>query len=261
YLNARYYNSNIGRFISQDPMFWTLPVELLTDPQNQNSYAYARNNPIVGSDPSGESAEVVIKSLFPITGAHGDIEIHPEPGSSLGETKYTIGGYISGSNPFTNKLIIEVNNPGAYDYPESRVLARIPLGVPEGMTFDQYDQALTNSSNNLSKQGLGEYTFTGRPLSTGVNSGNAWTQVVINAGGTVPAIQKTYYAPGILGKNTPYFPLGSGTSLYVPSYRQQAITAVNNTINSAREVVLSKISSAISDISSRVEVLKSKLRK
>ncbi|MBI3336992.1 MAG: RHS repeat-associated core domain-containing protein, partial [Candidatus Staskawiczbacteria bacterium] len=47
YLNARYYNSNIGRFISQDPMFWTLPVELLTDPQNQNSYAYARNNPIV----------------------------------------------------------------------------------------------------------------------------------------------------------------------------------------------------------------------
>jgi RHS repeat-associated protein len=53
YLNARYYNSSIGRFISQDPVFWTIPVELLTDPQQLNSYTYARNNPIIGSDPSG----------------------------------------------------------------------------------------------------------------------------------------------------------------------------------------------------------------
>src|SRR3989344_3957748 len=53
YLNARYYNSNIGRFISQDPMFWSLPSELLSDPQQLNSYSYVRNNPIVGSDPSG----------------------------------------------------------------------------------------------------------------------------------------------------------------------------------------------------------------
>ncbi len=53
YLNARYYNATIGRFISQDPMFWQLPNELLADPQQLNSYSYARNNPIIGSDPSG----------------------------------------------------------------------------------------------------------------------------------------------------------------------------------------------------------------
>jgi RHS repeat-associated protein len=53
YLNARYYHSTIGRFISQDPMFWGLPAELLADPQQQNSYSYARNNPITMSDPSG----------------------------------------------------------------------------------------------------------------------------------------------------------------------------------------------------------------
>ena len=34
-------------------MFWRLPNELLADPQQLNSYSYARNNPIVSSDPSG----------------------------------------------------------------------------------------------------------------------------------------------------------------------------------------------------------------
>ncbi|MBI4049508.1 MAG: hypothetical protein HY395_01675 [Candidatus Doudnabacteria bacterium] len=53
YLNARYYNATIGRFISQDPMFWTIPAELLVFPQQLNSYSYASNNPIAGSDPSG----------------------------------------------------------------------------------------------------------------------------------------------------------------------------------------------------------------
>ncbi|MBI1866455.1 MAG: type IV secretion protein Rhs, partial [Candidatus Staskawiczbacteria bacterium] len=45
YLNARYYNSNIGRFISQDPMFWdgSHTKEQLIDPQSWNSYSYARN--------------------------------------------------------------------------------------------------------------------------------------------------------------------------------------------------------------------------
>ncbi len=53
YLNARYYNAVLGRFISEDSMFWNFDKAWLADPQNQNSYAYARNNPIVLSDPSG----------------------------------------------------------------------------------------------------------------------------------------------------------------------------------------------------------------
>ena len=64
---ARYYNSAIGRFISQDPVFlvlgdnWEIKQitrqelqQLLADPQNLNSYAYARNNPLVYVDPTGE---------------------------------------------------------------------------------------------------------------------------------------------------------------------------------------------------------------
>jgi RHS repeat-associated protein len=53
YLNARYYDGNRGQFLNQDPVFWSTSQDWLLDPQNQNSYSYARNNPITLSDPSG----------------------------------------------------------------------------------------------------------------------------------------------------------------------------------------------------------------
>ncbi|QQS58748.1 CHAP domain-containing protein [Candidatus Peregrinibacteria bacterium] len=48
YYEARYYNSNIARFISIDP--WAGD---LTDPQSLNKYAYVRNNPLKYVDPTG----------------------------------------------------------------------------------------------------------------------------------------------------------------------------------------------------------------
>jgi len=53
YLNARYLNSNNAKFTSQDPMFWDFDQAWLVDPQSQNSYSYARNNPLVYIDPEG----------------------------------------------------------------------------------------------------------------------------------------------------------------------------------------------------------------
>ena len=52
YLNARYYKNARGQFLSQDPVFWG--AQDLTDPQSWNSYSYARDNPILLKDPSGE---------------------------------------------------------------------------------------------------------------------------------------------------------------------------------------------------------------
>lgn len=53
YLEARYYDSNAGRFISADPAALYAPETFLGDPQQLNLYSYARNNPIVLSDPNG----------------------------------------------------------------------------------------------------------------------------------------------------------------------------------------------------------------
>lgn len=46
FMRARYYDPTIGRFISRDPIKGTL-----TNPQTQNPYAYAGNNPINNNDP------------------------------------------------------------------------------------------------------------------------------------------------------------------------------------------------------------------
>lgn len=62
YLNARYYNATQGQFVSQDPVFWELGLtqdgnQALLNPQLQNSYSYAGNNPITQKDPSGRCIE------------------------------------------------------------------------------------------------------------------------------------------------------------------------------------------------------------
>lgn len=58
YLNARYYDPQSGKFISQDPEFWNLSEEYLLDPQQLNSYSYSRNNPIILKDPLGLSSAI-----------------------------------------------------------------------------------------------------------------------------------------------------------------------------------------------------------
>jgi RHS repeat-associated protein len=80
YLNARYYNSNYWRFISQDPVFWEVGMtdrgrDALADPQSMNSYSYAQNNPIRFSDPTGESIWWAIWKVFGVVGNILDVFI------------------------------------------------------------------------------------------------------------------------------------------------------------------------------------------
>ena len=67
YMDARYYNSSMGRFLSADPAYLSVGndaeikskthlnfEEYLSDPQGMNCYSYARNNPLRMVDPTGE---------------------------------------------------------------------------------------------------------------------------------------------------------------------------------------------------------------
>jgi len=93
YLNARYYDSSIGRFISQDPMFWS-PEGFLTDPQSFNSYAYARNNPIIYSDPSGNYVGIDDAAALLIGGTVGVLF---EVGMDLATGQKITLGKVAGS--------------------------------------------------------------------------------------------------------------------------------------------------------------------
>ena len=52
HLRGRVYDPKLGRFLSPDPA-----PGAATDPQSQNGYAYARNNPLSLVDPSGYTSE------------------------------------------------------------------------------------------------------------------------------------------------------------------------------------------------------------
>ena len=51
YFSARYYNSNVGRFMSPDPS--GLAFANPANPQSLNLYSYALNNPLINIDPRG----------------------------------------------------------------------------------------------------------------------------------------------------------------------------------------------------------------
>lgn len=55
YFGARYFASSMGRFLSPDD-FWK--DSHVADPQSWNLYAYARNNPLRYTDPTGNNATV-----------------------------------------------------------------------------------------------------------------------------------------------------------------------------------------------------------
>lgn len=54
YLGARYYDPTLRKFLSIDPVVRDLASEVLADPQQLNSYSYARNNPLRFRDDNGE---------------------------------------------------------------------------------------------------------------------------------------------------------------------------------------------------------------
>jgi RHS repeat-associated protein len=58
YLLARYYDSEIGRFTTQDPIMGTE-----YSPQTLNRYTYVANNPLRSTDPSGEIAQLAAAVL------------------------------------------------------------------------------------------------------------------------------------------------------------------------------------------------------
>ncbi len=61
YFGARYYESNLGRFMSPDPI--SLKELRLFDPQRLNLYAYCHNNPVVCVDTDGRDGWDIVSGI------------------------------------------------------------------------------------------------------------------------------------------------------------------------------------------------------
>src|SRR5690554_3840712 len=112
YFNARWYDSELGRFISEDPA---------RDPNNPNLYTYGRNNPLRFFDPTG---------LLTL----GDIGL-ANPGRINYDPDIEIGG-VSTPTPSISIPNIGVSLPVFKDPKEAE------RNIP-GFEYDQYDIRLS----------------------------------------------------------------------------------------------------------------------
>ena len=131
YMDARYYNSDLGRFISQDPAYLELDrleVQLI-DPQSWNSYAYARNNPLINIDPNGEFSVRSYLSCW-ATGLRVIADFLRSPYSS------NIGPFGSSGNKFFNNIHGDnFSDLATLIDPESSSKDRTLSGVWLGLNF------------------------------------------------------------------------------------------------------------------------------
>ncbi len=114
YYEARYYHSNIGRFLSRDT--WEGDLQ---DPQSLNKYSYVQNNPLKYVDPDGEKVTLVAKQLekgglFGKLGTHYFLRIEPNDPRDFGfdaatfqkinpnfsPESFTLGAYGDGGDTF-----------------------------------------------------------------------------------------------------------------------------------------------------------------
>lgn len=177
YLNARYYNADLARFTSQDPMFWNFDGSWLADPQNQNAYAYARNNPITLSDPSGEKVWIESKSVFNVRGnaigIHTYLKAVPDnpneiniQGLSQGAEGFTMGGYNSSNFGPTNKLIKNMGTTEtSWDkdtaFGDGTKINSMEINPPEGQNDTQFINNLGKIYNETDLSGM-NYFFHGK---------------------------------------------------------------------------------------------------
>ena len=137
YAGARYYSGNIGRFISQDPVALFDPGAFLSDPQQLNSYTYARNNPVIFVDPNGESA--LLASGLMIT----SMLISPGTANAPSESSYTM--YASPIGPQQPKTSFNTNINFAPSADPS-VVSSYSIGILKSVMEESNNNSLTITS-------------------------------------------------------------------------------------------------------------------
>jgi RHS repeat-associated protein len=97
YFNARWYDSDTGRFISEDPV---------RDPSNPNLYTYCRNNPLTNIDPTGLESTNPGHLSTNTAGAYG------YDNGSDNSVSLTVSKNPDGSKTFSASKTVNTDSPG-----------------------------------------------------------------------------------------------------------------------------------------------------
>lgn len=208
YLNSRYYDSSIGRFISADS------INYLSSKSNTglNLYAYCGNNPIMNIDPSGKwffgtligliSGAIVGAvvaaingddiltgmAIGAVTGALTGLAIDTLGGSALAMTAFTIGfgGSIASQTLMENKDLMDVN-----------LIEAVGSGFLN-MGFSALGKFAGNSINDFSMGEkifatiLYEFNFAGLGLVTDISNSALTENLVVTPRNIIDAISSIF---------------------------------------------------------------------
>ena len=167
FFNARYYSGSLGRFISADTI---VPGDY--NPQAWNRYAYAFNNPVRYTDPSGHCpicimALVVIGFVAVVSGAN-QLDLDASHASAVTQSP----GFASEQATFQQW---QDNCMGACHY--SHTVSPVPgAGTgpkPETPLTDEYSMAMAGVFNDTLQMAGGATSYLGgiTSLAAGANSG------------------------------------------------------------------------------------------
>jgi RHS repeat-associated protein len=226
YMDARYQNPTLGRFMSEDPSFLALDGKSqdLNDPQKSNSYSYVTNNPIKYVDPDGrevyETANIA-GGTFGV-GTHEFYYIAPEnpadihiPNVPSGITAFTIGGFPSGPQWNPGNLIVQYGYAGKqgdssdYDAAVSGQLRGTPVKIDYKKAGYKTEAELINAMGRAANSASGGNTYGGL--------GNLWGAFGTPLCNSNCFNQNIAYRTGILNQiasfNPPGLHPGSGSKV------------------------------------------------
>jgi RHS repeat-associated protein len=155
YMRARFYDPTIGRFISRDPFEGTL-----NNPQSQNGFAFAYNNPLNLSDPSGacvEDACIIEAATVCATAAckDGDCTNEVRAGYTVAQlTAQRAPGVIQGVYQFMT------TNGQLYIGRSVDVLRRLGQHINSGkLPVQNYEQVVISPQTGIQSQRILEQTL------------------------------------------------------------------------------------------------------
>ena len=263
YAGARYYNQNIGKWVSMDPASRDNPRQFLLDPQQLNGYSYARNNPLILFDPTGEKVEIYSKAIEANSlGTHVFLSITPDnPGDFSGmPSNWTVGAYADSQTGSTLIKGIDAQsdrNVVDYEYSVSPEVGymkqRAEVQTPDGTTDTQFVNSIMGQYNAYGEDA--QYDPFARK---GYNSNNFVSGLIVNSGAQLPwngnakGIDPGYGQPipsNYLKTTGQAVPTGySAVSSYGGQQGSQASSAAFQGALRALQGVLTKISNALSSL-------------
>ena len=190
FLQTRYYDPEVGRFISRDSIEYANPETI----NGLNLYAYCLNNPVINIDPNGTwswkgfwnivAAVVVVVAVTAAVVITAGAAAVAVGASSAVVTAVTVGAAIGGGIAGGSEVIRQVNEYGA----ENINLGSVAIESFAGSALGAIDAVAGTSTYSIIKEGAALLRIGvsgGTALLHGINEGKSFPEILGDVGASM----------------------------------------------------------------------------